>query len=72
MAVAYFMAHNSQNPWPGLNQGDAAILFCFGFLYLVFAGRRPLEPRRTGAGAGLIHHASERGLKPARAIIGRW
>jgi putative oxidoreductase len=41
MAVAYFMAHNSQNPWPGLNQGDAAILFSFGFFYLVFAGPGP-------------------------------
>lgn len=41
MAVAYFIAHHSQSPWPGLNQGDAAILFCFVFLYLVFAGAGP-------------------------------
>ena len=38
MAVAYFMAHMSQGFWPALNQGEAAILFCFIFLYLVFAG----------------------------------
>ena len=38
MAVAYFMAHFPQSFWPGINQGDAAILFCFIFLYLVFAG----------------------------------
>jgi putative oxidoreductase len=38
MAVAYFMAHAPKSPWPGVNQGDAAILFCFIFLYLVFAG----------------------------------
>ncbi len=38
MAVAYFIAHASQGPWPGINQGDAAILFCFVFFYLVFAG----------------------------------
>jgi putative oxidoreductase len=38
MAVAYFMAHASKSPWPGINQGDAAILFCWVFLYLVFAG----------------------------------
>jgi putative oxidoreductase len=38
MAVAYFMAHASKSPWPGINQGDAAILFCWIFFYLVFAG----------------------------------
>jgi putative oxidoreductase len=41
MAVAYFMAHGSQGFWPGLNGGDGAILFCFIFLYLVFAGPGP-------------------------------
>lgn len=41
MAVAYFMAHGSQGFWPALNGGDAAILFCFVFLYLVFAGPGP-------------------------------
>jgi putative oxidoreductase len=38
MAVGYFMAHASQNFWPALNGGDAAILFCFVFLYLAAAG----------------------------------
>ena len=38
MAVAYFMAHHPQNFFPTNNGGDAAILFCFVFLYLVFAG----------------------------------
>ena len=38
MAVAYFMAHFPQNFWPVGNGGDAAVLFCFVFLYLVFAG----------------------------------
>ena len=38
MAVAYWMAHAPQSFYPALNGGDAAILFCFGFLYLVFAG----------------------------------
>lgn len=41
MAAAYFMAHGSQGFWPALNGGDAAILFCFVFLYLVFAGPGP-------------------------------
>lgn len=38
MAVAYWYAHAPQNFWPVNNMGDAAILFCFVFLYLVFAG----------------------------------
>jgi putative oxidoreductase len=38
MAVAYFMAHFSKGFWPALNGGEAAIMFCFVFLYLVFSG----------------------------------
>jgi len=38
MAVAYWMAHAPQSPYPAVNMGDAAVLFCFVFLYLVFAG----------------------------------
>ena len=41
MAVAYWMAHATQSPYPVINQGDAAILYCFVFLYLVFAGPGP-------------------------------
>ena len=38
MAVGYFMVHAPMNLFPTNNFGDAAILFCFVFLYLVFAG----------------------------------
>jgi putative oxidoreductase len=38
MAVAYWIGHAPMGPWPVANMGDAAILFCFVFLYLVFAG----------------------------------
>ena len=38
MAAAYFMAHAPQGFWPTLNMGEPAILFCFIFLYLAFAG----------------------------------
>jgi putative oxidoreductase len=38
MAIGYFMAHFPKSFWPGINQGDAAILFCFIFLYLSAAG----------------------------------
>ena len=38
MAIAYFMAHYPRDFFPANNGGDAAISFCFIFLYLVFAG----------------------------------
>ena len=38
MAVAYFLAHFPKSPFPTQNGGDAAILFCFLFLYLAAAG----------------------------------
>jgi len=38
MAVAYFIAHGPKSFFPALNGGDAAILFCFVFLYLTAAG----------------------------------
>ncbi len=38
MAVAYWMAHAPQDFFPANNGGDAAILFCFVFLDLFFAG----------------------------------
>ena len=41
MASAYFIAHAPRSFYPVLNGGDAAILFCFVFLYLVFAGGGP-------------------------------
>ncbi len=41
MAFAYWLAHAPQSPYPLLNQGDAAILYCFIFLYIAFAGGGP-------------------------------
>lgn len=38
MAVAYWMQHFPKSPWPVANMGEAAILFCFVFLYLAAAG----------------------------------
>ena len=38
MAVAYWMVHAPGNLFPTNNGGDAAILFCFVFLYLACAG----------------------------------
>ena len=41
MAIAYFMVHAPQNFHPMINQGEAAILFCFIFLYIAAAGPGP-------------------------------
>ena len=41
MAVAYFMAHSPRGFHPLLNGGEAAILFCFVFLYIAAAGPGP-------------------------------
>lgn len=38
MAVGYFMTHFPKSFWPGINKGEAAILFCFIFLYIAAAG----------------------------------
>lgn len=48
MAVAYFMAHASKNFFPVANGGEAAVLYCFAFLYLAAAGAGPwsLDARR--------------------------
>ena len=41
MAFAYFLAHAPRGFLPVANGGEAAILFCFGFLYLAAAGAGP-------------------------------
>ncbi|HSD92455.1 MAG TPA: DoxX family protein [Methyloceanibacter sp.] len=38
MAFAYWLAHAPRDVFPVNNGGDAAILYCFVFLFLVFAG----------------------------------
>ncbi len=38
MAFAYWMSHAPRAIYPVVNGGDAAILYCFLFLYLAFAG----------------------------------
>jgi putative oxidoreductase len=38
MAVAYFQAHAPASLFPTVNGGVAAVLYCFLFLYLAFAG----------------------------------
>jgi putative oxidoreductase len=41
LAFAYFIGHASQSFYPVQNGGDAAVLFCFVFLYIAAAGPGP-------------------------------
>jgi putative oxidoreductase len=50
MAVAYWMFHAPQSFYPVVNGGDAAILYCFLFLY--FVARGPGAFSVEGARAG--------------------
>lgn len=50
-AVAYFLAHAPQGPFPIANGGEAAVLYCFVFLYLAAAGGGAWSvDARTGRG----------------------
>lgn len=53
MAVAYWTVHAQMGLFPVNNMGDGAILYCFIFLYLVFAGAGPLsiDAVRTAPGS---------------------
>ena len=54
MAVAYFMVHAPRNFFPVINGGELAAVYCFVFLYFVFAGAGPwsLDALRQGKTAG--------------------
>lgn len=41
MAVAYFQVHFQQGPWPVLNMGQTAVLYCFIWLFFSAAGAGP-------------------------------
>lgn len=41
MAVAYFQFHAPSSPYPLVNQGELAALYCWVFLYLALAGAGP-------------------------------
>jgi putative oxidoreductase len=41
MAVAYYLAHFPRGPWPILNGGELAVLYCFIWLYFFAAGAGP-------------------------------
>ena len=50
MAFAYFTVHMPQGFFPINNHGEAAVMYCFAFLLLIFAGggAYALDARRGG------------------------
>jgi putative oxidoreductase len=52
MAFAYFTVHMPKGFFPINNHGEAAVMFCFAFLLLLFAGggAYALDARRGRAG----------------------
>lgn len=40
-AVAYFMVHSQRGFFPILNGGELAVLYCFVFFFIAFAGGGP-------------------------------
>lgn len=49
-AVAYWLVHAPRGPFPILNGGELAALYCFVFLYLVAAGGGPFSLDRLMRG----------------------
>jgi putative oxidoreductase len=46
MAYAYFTVHFPQGPFPILNNGELAVLYCFVFLYIAARGTVALGVQR--------------------------
>lgn len=59
MAVAYFMVHFKGGFFPIINRGEAAVLYCFIFLFIMFygGGRFSLD--------ALIFKRADTGVPPA-------
>src|SRR3712207_8509858 len=55
MAVAYWVFHAPRSFFPVLNGGDAAILYCFVFLLLVFTGPDRKSTRLNSSHANISY-----------------
>ena len=54
MAIAYWMVHAPQSPFPLVSQGEGAVLYCFVFLYFAAVGGGTMERGRGVAQEGLV------------------
>lgn len=71
MAVAYFWAHQPEGLLPLENNGEPAVLFCFGFLLLVAIGGGAFALDGVAAGADplrtLARASTPGGVRPAKS-----
>jgi putative oxidoreductase len=66
MAIAYFVVHAPQSPFPLVNHGEAAILFCFIFLMLavVGPGKWSIDEARAKRHSDIWGYAAPGGERP--------
>ncbi len=66
MAVAYWMVHAPQSPFPLVNGGEGAILYCFIFLMLavVGAGKWSIDEARARRHSDVWGYAAPGGERP--------
>ena len=66
MAIAYWYAHAPQSPFPLVNGGEAAILFCFIFLALavIGAGEWSIDKMRAKNRSHVWGYAAPGGERP--------
>jgi len=57
MAVAYFMAHQPKGTLPASNGGDAAVLYCFIFLYMAARGSGIWSVDSAARGTGTVSNS---------------
>lgn len=60
MAYAYWTMHAPQSTFPANNGGDAAILFCFVFLYIAAAGPGEWSVDKARTKRVVHHHDGEK------------
>ena len=65
MAFAYWIGHFPRAFWPVDNGGDAAILYCFVFLYILCAGPGPWSVDASIAGRRPVVEDEEDGVPQA-------
>ncbi|MEK8170574.1 DoxX family protein [Streptomyces sp. M19] len=69
MAYAYFTEHQPDALWPIENHGEAAVLFCWALLLIVFNGPGPWSLDRLVSGARESAPVAA-GTGPRRAPVG--
>ena len=67
MAVAYFQSHFPKSFFPTVNAGVPAVLYCFLFLYLIFAGAGPWSLDAMIARRRYGERADVAGMRPRYA-----